>query len=70
MRWLIVTALAGCTHPTIAEQLKAACDTQECPEDPPEYVSCMPVISKDLEPVCTNPCRIWLANTCGIRFVE
>jgi hypothetical protein len=69
LRFALLVALAACADDFVAP-LVHACENRVCPLDPPEYIDCMPVISKDLQPVCSGECREFLANTCGIEFVE
>lgn len=54
----------------LPQRLKAACDAQVCPVDPPDYIDCMPVVSPEWEPICTTSCRDFLAQSCKIAFVD
>jgi hypothetical protein len=60
--------LASC-HEPLPQELKDACDSRTCPDDPPAYIDCMPVISPEWEPICGS-CRNFLEQTCKIKFVE
>jgi hypothetical protein len=64
--WLTTSA---CTSDP-AQELRDACAAHDCPDDPPKYISCMPFVLPQWQPICAKECRDFLANTCKIQFVD
>ena len=69
---IMVVAMACTDTPgeQLANDLKDACEAKQCPDDPPEYINCMPVYPAYWEPVCGGTCRDFLQHTCRIGYVE
>jgi hypothetical protein len=70
----VPVVLGGCATtpatPGSSEPLQDACDAQVCPADPPEYIDCMPVVTPEWQPICREPCRSFLEQSCKIRFTD
>ncbi|HEX2688219.1 MAG TPA: hypothetical protein VHN14_16430 [Kofleriaceae bacterium] len=68
--FIVLVLWGGCSTEPLSQRLEDACEAHVCPDDPPEYISCMPVIAPAWEPICRAPCRDFLAQTCKIQFVD
>jgi hypothetical protein len=62
--------LCSCAREPLSKELKDDCDAHVCPDDPPEYIDCMPVIAQDWQPICETTCRAFFQSTCHIQFVD